>query len=133
MQPRYERNAAIDNTTLSRLHAVAFSGPEVSHDWASQLSANSLGWIGAFDDDCLIGFINIISDGGVHAFVLDTAVNPHFQHQGIGKALVEEAARLAAERGCYWLHADFEDGLEAFYISACSFVPTRAGLLQLRG
>ena len=35
------------------------------------------------------------------------------------------------EAGCEWLEVDFGAPLTAFYIDACGFVPTPAGLLHL--
>jgi hypothetical protein len=39
-----------------------------------------------------------------------------------------EGARAA---GCEWLHVDFEDHLRRFYLGACGFTPTNAGLIEL--
>jgi hypothetical protein len=38
------------------------------------------------------------------------------------------AARAA---GCEWLHVDFGEHLAAFYVGACGFRPTPAGLIRL--
>jgi hypothetical protein len=43
----------------------------------------------------------------------------------------EVAVREARAAGCEWLHVDFEDHLRAFYLDACGFVPTNAGLIEL--
>lgn len=61
-------------------------------------------------------------DGGAHAFLLDTAVDPGWQHRGIGRLLVEAAAADAAAAGCERLHVDFEPHLEEFYLSRCRWV-----------
>lgn len=92
---------------------------------------HGLGHIGAFDGLCLIGFVNIAWDGGIHAFILDTCVAPQFQGQGIGTRLVELAEGLARERGMHWLHVDYEPHLERFY-KRCGFRPSHAGLIDLR-
>ena len=34
-------------------------------------------------------------------------------------------------RGCAWLHVDFEESLASFYVDACGFRPTPAGLIEL--
>ena len=34
--------------------------------------------------------------------------------------------------GCEWLHVDFEEELREFYVGACGFTPTPAGLIALR-
>jgi hypothetical protein len=39
------------------------------------------------------------------------------------------SARDAA--GCEWLHVDFEPELRRFYLDACGFRPTDAGLIRL--
>ena len=42
------------------------------------------------------------------------------------------AVRAAADAGCEWLHVDYEPHLTTFYLYACGFTPTDAGLLKLR-
>ena len=41
------------------------------------------------------------------------------------------AARGATEAGGEWLHVDFRDELAPFYLDACGFAPTAAGVLRL--
>lgn len=91
----------------------------------------SLGHVGALDGDRLVGFVNIAWDGGVHAFILDTAVGPGFRRRGLATELVRVATDLARKRGAEWLHVDFEPHLTAFY-RGCGFRPTEAGLIRLR-
>ena len=71
-------------------------------------------------------------DGGVHAFVLDTLVETTLRRHGIGRGLLEVAVRESRSAGCEWLHVDFEDDLGDFYVGACGFTPTPAGLIALR-
>ena len=91
----------------------------------------SLTYVSAFDGSCLVGFVNVAWDGGIHGFILDTTVHPEFQHRGIGSELMRRAARISAERGIEWLHVDYESHLDAFYVG-CGFRKTVAGLLNLR-
>ena len=100
--------------------------------WAERLNRWALTWVGAFSNDQLVGFVQVCWDGGTHAFVLDTAVHPDHGRRGIGKQLVLTAAEEARKAGCEWLHVDFEPHLTAFYLDACGFRPTDAGLLKLR-
>jgi hypothetical protein len=46
--------------------------------------------------------------------------------------VVAFAADHARAAGCEWLHVDFDDELRAFYLEACDFEPTAAGLIHLR-
>jgi len=91
----------------------------------------SLTYICAYDEDKLIGFVNVAWDGGIHAFILDTTVHESYQRQGIGGVLVERASSIAETAGITWLHADFEPHLVDFY-RACGFRHTEAGLRNLR-
>ncbi|MDX2558916.1 GNAT family N-acetyltransferase [Streptomyces sp. TX20-6-3] len=78
----------------------------------------------------LVGYVNVVGDGGVHAFLLDTTVHPDERRQGLGVALVRAAAEAARQRGAHWLHVDFEPNLTAFH-ERCGFRPTAAGLMDL--
>lgn len=92
--------------------------------------ARSLAWIAACRGNRLVGFVNVVGDGGVHAFVLDTTVHPDERGQGLGTRLVRAAASEASARGAEWLHVDYEPHLESFY-GQCGFRPTAAGLMRL--
>ena len=91
----------------------------------------SLTWVSAWRGERLVGFVNVATDGGVHAFLLDTTVHPDEQRQGLGQRLVRVGAEEATRAGAGWLHVDFEEHLAEFYRS-CGFAPTAAGLRRLR-
>ncbi|MFF0474281.1 GNAT family N-acetyltransferase [Streptomyces sp. NPDC004284] len=78
----------------------------------------------------LVGYVNAVGDGGVHAFLLDTTVHPDERRRGLGGALVRAAAAAARERGAHWLHVDYEPHLAGFH-ERCGFRPTAAGLMDL--
>jgi ribosomal protein S18 acetylase RimI-like enzyme len=118
----------LDPAAFARLVQAAWGGPPSSD--LGQIHQRSLGWIGAYADDRLVGYVNIAWDGGQHAFVLDTTVDPAHQRQGIGQALVRQATELARARGARWLHVDFEPHLAGFYLGS-GFRPTEAGLIDL--
>jgi GNAT superfamily N-acetyltransferase len=100
--------------------------------WWDQIRPHSLGWIAArTSDGILVGFVNIAWDGRDHAFLLDTKTRCEWQRRGVGTELVGRAAHHAKAAGCEWLHVDFEPHLRSFYIDACSFRPTDAGLIHL--
>jgi GNAT superfamily N-acetyltransferase len=90
----------------------------------------SLCWVSAHLGERLVGFINVVGDGGVHAFALDTTVHPDFQRHGIGLELVRCAADEARDQGAEWLHVDYQPEHTSFY-RRCGFRPTPAGLLHL--
>ena len=119
------------NDEVNALHAEAFDHPVTSADWQARLRRHSLGWVCARHDGALVGFVNVAWDGGVHAFLLDTMVVGELRGRGIGAELVAAAATGARDAGCQWLHVDFEEYLRGFYLSACGFRPTAAGLIAL--
>jgi len=124
---------AVNDRVLSYLHSRAFGyAMTAPQPWEQRLQRHSLTWVGAFDRESLIGFVHACWDGGSHAFVLDTAVDPVHQRQGVGRAIVRTLAHEASAAGCEWLHVDYEPHLRSFYESACGFLETRAGLIQLR-
>jgi GNAT superfamily N-acetyltransferase len=119
----------LDNRQLNALSAASWNAPSDT-DFNRALK-RSLGYVGAFDGDLLIGFVNIAWDGNEHAFLLDTMVRPEFQRQGVGTELVREAILLARDARVSWLHVDFEPHLSAFYLTACGFTPSSAGVMKL--
>ena len=127
---RYQHKPRVDNRQLNELSAASWQAPS-DNDFDPVLK-RSLGYIGAFDDDLLVGFVNIAWDGNEHAFLLDTMVRPDFQRQGVGTELVRQAILLCREAGISWLHVDFEPHLSAFYLAACGFTPSSAGVMKLR-
>ena len=122
------------NTEVNELHAEAFMTrvfEETEWDWQKLTDRHSLGWVTARDDDRLLGFVNVLWDGLVHAWIQDLMVAGAARRRGIGRALVEASRDGAREAGCEFLHVDFDDHLRHFYVAACGFEPTNAGLIDL--
>jgi GNAT superfamily N-acetyltransferase len=130
----YSWRGPFDNVEANTLHAQAFGTrvfDESEWNWEQLTSDHSLGWVTARDDGGLVGFVNVVWDGLVHAWIQDVMVDQRVRGQGVGKGLVAGAGRGAKGAGCEWLHVDFEDDLRPFYVDACGFTPTNAGLIQL--
>ncbi|WP_413105548.1 GNAT family N-acetyltransferase [Streptomyces sp. Inha503] len=131
MTIKYEWRGDFDNASLNALHADGFGHPVAQTDWRERLERHSLGWVCAGEGGSLIGFVNVVWDGGAHAFILDTVVAQHCRSRGVGAALVATAAKEARAAKCEWLHVDFEEHLRSFYFNACGFKETAAGLIAL--
>ena len=134
MTVAYAWRGDVASSELNELHAEAF-GTRVYSDseWNrdEQLGRHSLGWVTARHDGQLVGFVNVPWDGLVHAWIQDAMVAESARHEGIGAELVAIATAEARAAGCEWLHVDFDERLQPFYIDACGFTPTSAGLIQL--
>lgn len=119
---------ALTDAELNELFGASWPGHRPT-SFAPVLS-RSLAWIAARRADRLVGFVNVVGDGSVHAFILDTTVHPDERRNGLGTRLVRAAAAEARARGARWLHVDYEPHLDSFY-KGCGFRPTAAGLLRL--
>lgn len=96
-----------------------------------KLLKHALVYVCDYEGERLVGFSKVVGDGGIHGFLLDPSVAPDRQRSGIGRRLVNGCADEARLRGVEWLHVDYEPRLRKFY-SACGFLPTEAGLRNLR-
>lgn len=130
--PRFEWRGSFANYEVNELHAECFEHRFFDDDWWKQVNTFSLGWVCMRVAGKLAGFVNVAWDGGVHAFLLDTMVTAAWRRRGYATRLVEEAVMHAKSSGCEWLHVDFDQELRDFYLDACKFVPTDAGLIRLR-
>lgn len=111
---------------------VRSHGGDAVPGWWNRVRRHSLGWVGARDGDgVLVGFVNVAWDGADHAFLIDTKTRGSYQRRGIATAVVDLAAARARAAGCEWLHVDFEPEVRRFYLDACGFRPTEAGLIHL--
>lgn len=122
------------NDEINRLHAEAFGTrvfDESEWNWRELTARHSLGWVIARRGDALVGFVNVIWDGLVHAWIQDLMVSGEGRRSGVGVGLVHVARDSAARAGCEWLHVDFDDDLREFYLEACGFEPTAGGLMAL--
>lgn len=111
---------------------VASHGGDPAPGWWDRIRPHSLGWITARSSGVLVGFVNVAWDGSDHAFLLDTKTRADHQRAGIGTMVVAAAAAQAKAAGCEWLHVDFRPELRPFYLDACGFRTTAAGLIHLR-
>jgi GNAT superfamily N-acetyltransferase len=130
-----EWRGSFTNAEVNALHGQAFDGSvrsEAEWDWSSLVLRHSLGWVVARDGQRLVGFVNVLWDGHAHAWIQDTMVDRLSRHNGVGASLIAAARDGATRAGCEWLHVDFPHDLAPFYLGACGFVPTSAGLLALQ-
>jgi hypothetical protein len=69
MPVSYEWRGSFCNAEVNGLHAEAFETRLYTDDewnWIDLVTKDSLGWIVARDDGCLVGFVNVVWDGFTH-------------------------------------------------------------------
>lgn len=130
-QLRYAWRGTLTDEELSALHSAAFGHDPAVQPWRARLERHSLGWVTARRGDALVGFCNIITDGGRHAFLLDVVVDPAHQGTGIGRSLVLHAIEECRACPVEFLHVDFEADLGEFHMAEGLFRRTTAGILTL--
>ena len=130
----YSWRGTFDTEEVNALHADAFEHRVCASgewDWWALVESHSLGWVTARRSGDLVGFVNVPWDGFVHAWIQDLMVLSTQRSQGMGKELVSTATAHARRAGCEWLHVDFDDDLASFYVDACGFKSSNAGLISL--
>ncbi len=134
MTVSFDWRGTFTNTEVNVLHAEAFGTRVFSSeewDWSALTERFSLGWVTARSGDALLGFVNVLADGLVHAWLQDVMVASTARGQGIGAGLVAEARAACATAGYEWLHVDFSEELRPFYLERCGFTATPAGVMRL--
>jgi GNAT superfamily N-acetyltransferase len=130
----YSWRGRFSNPEVHALHAEAFETrlyDESEWDWVELCDRHSLGWVVAREDDHLLGFLNVLWDGLVHAYLEDVMVAAAARHRGVGIGLVDAARDGARDAGCDFLHVNFDEQLRPFYVDACGFAPVLGGLMTL--
>lgn len=127
----YTWRGPFESVEVERLHAACFGRGAGEWDWFGQVDAHSLGWVCARVDGALVGWVNVAWDGGTHAFILDTIVAASRRRRGVASRMVAMATGAARDADCEWLHVDFDGDLHRFYLDACGFTSTNAGLIRL--
>jgi GNAT superfamily N-acetyltransferase len=98
----YEWRGEFANDEVNALHAEAFETrvfDETEWNWRELTAAHSLGWVVARDGDALVGFVNVLWDGLVHAWIQDTMVAAAGRGRGVGTRLVITATEHARSAG----------------------------------
>jgi N-acetylglutamate synthase-like GNAT family acetyltransferase len=71
--------------------------------------------ISIYDDDQLISFGRMISDGIYQALICDVMVDPNYQNQGLGKQIIEELLKKCKESGIQSIQLFSAKGKQHFY------------------
>lgn len=115
---QYRENDTIPTDSLIALYnSVGWTGYTDHPDKMARLLAGSLWYLSAYSDGRLVGLVRAIGDDCSIAYIQDILVDPEYQRQGIGTALIQAAlARFASIRQIVLLTDDTAQ-TKAFYES----------------
>lgn len=115
---QYLENNTISTGALTALYdSVGWTGYTDHPARMARLLGGSLWYRSAYDQDRLVGLIRAIGDDCSIAYIQDILVDPAYQRQGIGTALIRAAlARFASIRQIVLL-TDDSAATVAFYES----------------
>jgi ribosomal protein S18 acetylase RimI-like enzyme len=77
----------------------------------------------------LIGYINVLSDGYVDAYLQDLMVHPEYQNEGIGSELLKRAIKYLQRNKIKAIQVIFGPELEGFY-KKFGFHIVKAGIID---
>jgi len=125
----YKINCKIDPEQITYLRkSVGWNGMLESN---RKLLKNSYLYICCFEENELIGFLDVVSNGITDAYIQDLIVKPSFQKKGIGKELMNMAIDLLKKDGIYAISVLFNEELQNFY-KQFGFNIMMAGQLETR-
>ena len=88
--------------------------------------------VSAYEDDSLIGYVEVISNGVTDAYIQDLIVHPKMQHQGIGTQLMNMTINEIKKQNIYMISVIYgEKELKEFYENF-GFTSMLCGQMQLR-
>jgi N-acetylglutamate synthase-like GNAT family acetyltransferase len=123
-----KRKPALEPAQINALR-TAINWQPSAFDYTLALERSFL-YYGVLENHNLIGFLNVISDGVSYALIVDMMVHPTYQHQGIGKQLLQTAIQDLQTTNVARVCVMFDESLRDFYTSL-GFTNLEGGLLRL--
>lgn len=76
---------------------------------------NSWYQLAVYDEQQLIGFGRIISDGVYQTFICDVMIHPSYQGKGVGTKLMHALVKHCEQQGIRWVQLFCAQGKQPFY------------------
>ena len=76
---------------------------------------NSYFYICCYDNDKLVGFLDVVSNGSSDAYIQDVIVRPEYQFKGVGTTLMAMAIDKLKKNNIYAISVLFDERLSDFY------------------
>ena len=109
----YSIKGIIEPVKIANLRkTVGWNGMENSY---RKSLANSYFYICCYDKNCLVGFLDVISNGVTDAYIQDVVVSPVYQRKGIATEMMIMAINKLKQDGIYAISVLFDEQLQSFY------------------
>ena len=127
---RYEFDAPVSPAAIADLRqSVGWN--RMQRDLADPRLHNTL-QLCAFTENRLIGYVAVVSNGVTDAYIQDMMVHPDYQHQGIGRELMQRTLDRLRTDGIYMVSVIYGDAeLRPFY-ERFGFFTMLCGQMELR-
>jgi len=86
----------------------------------------------AFDGEQLVGYVAVVSNAVTDAYIQDLMVHPAYQHQGIGRQLMEQTLQRLRADGVYMVSVIYGEPELRRYYEDFSFTTMLCGQMELR-
>lgn len=124
---RYEFSPKVSPQEISELrNSVGWNGMEECYKDSLK---GSYFYICCYEENKLIGFLDVVSNGVTDAYIQDVMVNSAYQGKGIGTNLMNLAIKKLKEDNIYMISVLFQESLLPFY-KKFGFYTMPAGQLE---
>lgn len=113
MKLSYEIKGNVDTDSISDLRISV--GWSAMKEYYNKSLSNSYFYICCYDNDKLVGFLDVVSNGCSDAYIQDVMVRPGYQGKGIGTELMNIAIERLKKDNIYAISVLFEEKLIDFY------------------
>jgi ribosomal protein S18 acetylase RimI-like enzyme len=126
---KYEFSVQVSPQEISELRkSVGWNSME---EYYNDSLKQSYFYICCYEEDNLIGFLDVVSNGVTDAYIQDVMVSPKYQGKGIGTNLINKAINKLKEDNIYMISVIFEESLLSFY-NKFGFNTMLSGQLETR-
>lgn len=126
----YQFDAPVSPALLADLReAVGWNRMEA--DLADESLRNAF-HLCCFDDELLVGYAAVVSNGVTDAYIQDVMVHPHWQRRGVGMELMKRVLERLRDEGVYMVSVIYGDpGLKPLY-ERFGFQTMLCGQMEMR-
>lgn len=127
---RYEFDAPITAAELADLRE-SIGWNRMARDLADPRLHNAF-HLCCFDGERLVGYVAVVSNGVTDAYIQDLMVHPDYQHQGIGRQLIQRTLDRLRADGIYMVSVIYGDAALQRYYEDFGFTTMLCGQMELR-